>query len=448
MKPKSLLCWLSLSVAALMFSTMAGCGGGGGGGNADLVVVPPADLSLTKTVDNTTPAVGDTVVFTLTVLNSGPSPATGVVVTDKLPTGFKFSGYTSTTGTYDSASGAWVIGSVAVGAAYELSLSATVNPAGVFTNRAEITASNQRDPNPANNFDGVVAAPAGISVTINQIQTACETNTTSNKAYVTVVDQLKNPVTSTPTFTLTESLNSIGYAVNNFSVATNNANSTMAFVLDYSESIFDSGVITAMKTAAIEFINQLAAGDEAQIITFNETVTTFPANNGFTSDKNLLISAVENAPAPTAPGTELYNAIILGIDNTSLRPTTNNRAVVVVTDGRNNVFPLQPNINVDTAIADAQATQIPVYTVGVGAESDWDELIQLATETKGEFFPSFQPDDLTEIFSSLADILNSQYVITYASALPGGANDPGTLTVGADVNGLTGNDTQGYALCP
>ena len=397
MKPKSLLCWLSLSVAALMFSTMAGCGGGGGGGNADLVVVPPADLSLTKTVDNTTPAVGDTVVFTLTVLNSGPSPATGVEVTDTLPSGFDY--VLNSGGTYNDASRtvSWSVGPLAVDASRDLTFAATVNPAGVYTNRAEVR-SNQSDPNPANNFDGAIAAPAGISVTINQIQTACETNTTSDNAYVTVLDQLSNPVPNltSANFTLVENPGAL--PVNNPTVTTNSANSSVAFVLDYSQSIFDSGVITAMKTAAIDFINQLAAGDEAQIITFNETITTFPANNGFTTDKQLLIAAISNAPAPTAPGTELYNAIILGIDNTSLRPTTNNRAVVVVTDGRNNVFPPQPNINVDTAIGDAQSTQIPVYTVGVGAESDWNELIKLATETKGQFFPSFQSDDLAGIF--------------------------------------------------
>lgn len=47
-----------------------------------------ADVSIVKTVNNSTPFVGETVVFTLTVSNAGPQDATGVIVTDVLPAGF------------------------------------------------------------------------------------------------------------------------------------------------------------------------------------------------------------------------------------------------------------------------------------------------------------------------------------------------------------------------
>jgi uncharacterized repeat protein (TIGR01451 family) len=49
-----------------------------------------SDLSLTKTVDNSTPLVGSNVVFTITVNNNGPSNATGIEVTDLLPTGYAY----------------------------------------------------------------------------------------------------------------------------------------------------------------------------------------------------------------------------------------------------------------------------------------------------------------------------------------------------------------------
>src|SRR5262249_16758326 len=49
------------------------------------ITPPEADLAVTKTVDNPTPNVGDTVTFTVTLTNKGPSDATGVALTDVLP---------------------------------------------------------------------------------------------------------------------------------------------------------------------------------------------------------------------------------------------------------------------------------------------------------------------------------------------------------------------------
>lgn len=50
-----------------------------------LVVLPTADVSVTKSLAPDPPAAGNTVVYTVTALNGGPSPATNVVVTDQLP---------------------------------------------------------------------------------------------------------------------------------------------------------------------------------------------------------------------------------------------------------------------------------------------------------------------------------------------------------------------------
>ena len=59
-----------------------------------------ADVGVTKAVDRPAPLVGENVTFTVTVANRGPSPATGVVVTDALPAGLTLVSATPSQGTY------------------------------------------------------------------------------------------------------------------------------------------------------------------------------------------------------------------------------------------------------------------------------------------------------------------------------------------------------------
>ncbi|MBE7465310.1 MAG: DUF11 domain-containing protein [Planctomycetes bacterium] len=116
------------------------------------VQVRQSDLSLAKVVDQAAPSVGDTVTFTITLLNSGPDDATGVQVTDLLPTGLTFSGQTPSQGTYDPMTGIWDVGTAIVATPATLALQATVTGTGTLTNTAEVTASDWADPDstPAN----------------------------------------------------------------------------------------------------------------------------------------------------------------------------------------------------------------------------------------------------------------------------------------------------------
>lgn len=110
----------------------------------------PADLQATKQVDNPNPNVGDTIQYTITATNNGPSAATGVIVTDPLPAGVTFVSSNASVGSYSSATGIWTIGNLAVAASATLTIQAVVNAAGVHVNAATVTA-EQTDENPNNN---------------------------------------------------------------------------------------------------------------------------------------------------------------------------------------------------------------------------------------------------------------------------------------------------------
>lgn len=124
-----------------------------------------ADVQVQKTVDNPAPASGSNVTFTLTVLNAGPSNATGVAVTDALPAGLSFVSATPSQGSYASGTGVWTVGSLASGASATLALVANVAANGTYVNTAAKTAQNEPDPDPSNDraVAGVVAGGGGAT---------------------------------------------------------------------------------------------------------------------------------------------------------------------------------------------------------------------------------------------------------------------------------------------
>jgi uncharacterized repeat protein (TIGR01451 family) len=117
----------------------------------------PADLALTKTVDNATPNVGDTITFTVTLTNNGPFPATNVTVADALPAGLALLSATPSQGTY--AAGVWTVGSVANAASATLSVQARVVSGSAQTNTATISHSDQPDTNATNNSASATETP-------------------------------------------------------------------------------------------------------------------------------------------------------------------------------------------------------------------------------------------------------------------------------------------------
>lgn len=117
-------------------------------------VSPAADLTVTKAADATTVTVGQTVTYRITVRNTGPSPATGVTVTDPLPSTLIFLSATPSAGTHDPATGQWTVGDLARGATATLVLRAKATAPGRITNTATVT-SNEKDTDLSDNTDSV-----------------------------------------------------------------------------------------------------------------------------------------------------------------------------------------------------------------------------------------------------------------------------------------------------
>ncbi|MBL7936149.1 MAG: DUF3494 domain-containing protein, partial [Bacteroidia bacterium] len=121
------------------------------------------DLSVIKTVSNTVPTVGNTIVFTISAKNNSLLNATGVTVIDVLENGYGYVSSSATAGTYDVVTGVWTIGSLNSGSTETLTITVTVLTDGNYVNTATISG-NEPDGNMTNNSSTVETFPIDFNI--------------------------------------------------------------------------------------------------------------------------------------------------------------------------------------------------------------------------------------------------------------------------------------------
>ena len=122
-----------------------------------------ADLSITMTVDNIHPFMGRTVEFAVTATNQGPDKATGVSVSNLLPDGYTYVSSTTSVSSYDSNTGVWNIGTLNQGESERMTIIATVNSMGNYTNAATVTGI-EADGDLTNNVASVTTIPTDFFI--------------------------------------------------------------------------------------------------------------------------------------------------------------------------------------------------------------------------------------------------------------------------------------------
>ncbi|MEM7587268.1 MAG: FG-GAP-like repeat-containing protein [Acidobacteriota bacterium] len=125
------------------------------------IVVEATDLGVTKTVSNSSPNPGSTVIYMITATNFGGIDATGVVVNDLLPAGVAYQSHSAGGGaTYNNVTGDLTIPSLPAGSSVTLDIVAVVGASGCgVVNTATLTALDQSDLDLTNNQDSVAFTP-------------------------------------------------------------------------------------------------------------------------------------------------------------------------------------------------------------------------------------------------------------------------------------------------
>ena len=125
------------------------------------------DLAVTMSAEPGSYQLGDEILYTITIANNGPRVATGINLSDTLPTGAQFISLDSSSGlTVSGGTASVFVGALAPGDSLQAFVSIKSTVAGDITNTATVTLI-QTDSNSANNtFSLVTHILPGASVTV------------------------------------------------------------------------------------------------------------------------------------------------------------------------------------------------------------------------------------------------------------------------------------------
>ena len=118
--------------------------------NYSINVPKNADIQVNQTQTTSTQGSNKYVAYTITATNNGPDNATGLQITDLLPTGLTWISDNSS-GTYNPTTGIWNIGTLNNGNNIILTIKALITGTGTLINTAQTTALDQQDWNSNNN---------------------------------------------------------------------------------------------------------------------------------------------------------------------------------------------------------------------------------------------------------------------------------------------------------
>jgi len=194
----------------------------------------------------------------------------------------------------------------------------------------------------------------------------------------------------------------------------------IAFVLDVSGSMRQSGKLDAAKEAVRFFVDQLRPQDRFALICFADEQVSWVTE--FTSDRERFL---ERLMVQEGYGQTALNDAVAEIPKLVDEKTGGRKAIVLITDGVDNASKL----TVEQSVVTARKVEVPIFTVGFST-LPWEDrkknkdmgfnmaVLQLfADETGGALFVVQDPDEMKEAVSRISTELRHQYLIGYSPGL-------------------------------
>ena len=252
---------------------------------------------------------------------------------------------------------------------------------------------------------------------------------------------------------------------NIFVTSADNLRYNLILMLDFTGSMYNAGAgggaeIDQMKTSAADFINDLFEGDPTKpprsyrvaIMEYHERQQTSRIIHGFSTDPDSLTEALENFSLSEADhgASEVRDALVDACDRLAAEDAgvisfddADVRAVVFISDGRDT----SSITGLGEIIDQAEEQRVRLYPIGFGEEVNASDLVQMATETGGHYYPAPTRTDLVSLLEQeegapvnsdgvIVKELTRQIVLTYVSLFQDGSH---TYLIKGEYDGVEGS---------
>jgi Ca-activated chloride channel family protein len=187
---------------------------------------------------------------------------------------------------------------------------------------------------------------------------------------------------------------------------------TTMLVMDVSGSMNNGGKLSAAKQAAGAYIDQMRAGDQAGLISFNTKIKVVQT---VTADRQSLHAAIDSLTAQN--DTAMYDALLKAVQE--LQRLAGRKAILVLTDGLDN-----SSTGTSQSVIDSVGPGgLSIATIGLGNPSaggpffglDETALRDLAEKAGGAYAFAEDSAALQAVYQKYGRLLQSEYAITYIS---------------------------------
>ncbi len=201
------------------------------------------------------------------------------------------------------------------------------------------------------------------------------------------------------------------------------------FALDYTYSMFVTpGAITNMQAAVENLIDEEPPTAQFGVVEFSADyvapmLVTNTSGSPFTADKVALTTSIEgiqsNYVMGNYGGTRFYDALTNALSQFTAKNLLEDRYLIVMSDGNDDSSQLTSPTNTmslaDVIVKMANAGAVKIYCVGFGTNANTNVLMQLTSQTGGQYYAAATANELPTQFALLLKSLNSQYLLRWAT---------------------------------